>query len=164
MIFVGLGSNIGDREKNIAAALAGLAAHPQIRLGAISSLYQTAPVGFAAQPDFLNAVASLITTLPPEELLDVCLAVEHQLGRLRAERWGPRTIDIDLLLYHDVEYQSEKLILPHPRLRERCFVLVPLAEIAPDVPLFDRLTARELLTNCPDQQVHYYKQLTREEP
>jgi 2-amino-4-hydroxy-6-hydroxymethyldihydropteridine diphosphokinase len=163
MIVLGLGSNMGDRESNIVSALDGLAAHPRIRLNKTSSLYQTAPVGYLDQPEFLNAVASLTTTLSPLELLDVCLAVEQRLGRVRTMRWGPRTIDIDLLVYHDVICHSARLTLPHPRLKERCFVLVPLAEIAPETPVIDGLTARQLLANCLDQQVSVYKQLTREE-
>ena len=162
MIFLGLGSNLGDRENNIASALSSLAIHPQIQLCQTSSLYQTAPVGYLDQPDFLNAVVSLRTKLLPLELLDVCQAVEQQLGRVRTEKWGPRTIDIDLLVYHDLVCHSDRLTLPHPRLKERCFVLVPLAEIASDTPVSDGMTAVELLAGCLDQQVNIYKQVTRE--
>lgn len=159
MIFLGLGSNLGDREGNIASALDILAAHPQIRLHLVSALYQTAPVGYTDQPDFLNAVAGIETSLSPQELLDVCLETERRLGRVRTQRWGPRTIDIDLLVFDDLVCQSERLNLPHPRMKERCFVLMPLAEIAPDVQLPGGQTPRQLLQSCPDQQVRYYKQL-----
>ncbi len=158
MIFLGLGSNLGYREKNMTAALDLLAADPRIRLEATSSLYQTAPVGNTEQPFFLNAAVSLTTTLTPLELLDLCLEVELRLGRVRTERWGPRTIDIDLLVYDAVVCLSDRLTLPHPRLKERCFVLVPLAEIAPYQPLVDGLTAIQLLAHCSDQQVHLFKQ------
>lgn len=102
---------------------------------AVSAVYESKPVGVTAQPDFLNLVAQVATTHPPHELLDWCLQVEAGLGRARRERWGPRTIDIDLLIYDDVRIDDGKLILPHPRMHERSFVLVPLAEIAPELPL-----------------------------
>ncbi|MDR3589844.1 MAG: 2-amino-4-hydroxy-6-hydroxymethyldihydropteridine diphosphokinase [Negativicutes bacterium] len=162
MIFLGLGSNLGDREKNIISAIDSLAAHPRIRLSRLSSLYETAPVGKTDQPFFLNAVISLTTSLQPLELLDVCLEAERSLGRVRTERWGPRTIDIDLLIYDGVVCQSDRLTLPHPRLKERCFVLLPLSEIAPQQPLPGGLTAGELLTECPSQEVRLYKPLSRE--
>ena len=101
----------------------------------VSSLYETAPVGVTDQPDFLNAVAAVQTGLGPLETLDALLHIENQMGRVRTERWGPRVIDLDLLLYGGERVSSPGLTVPHPRLRERAFVLVPLAEIAPELRL-----------------------------
>ena len=112
-----------------------LGAEPAIELGRVSSLYETAPVGLTDQPDFLNAVAAVRTTLAPRDLLDRLLRVENRMGRVRNLRWGPRVIDLDLLLYGDAQVETLGLTVPHPRLRERAFVLVPLAEIAPDLRL-----------------------------
>ena len=135
MAYVGIGTNIGDRAANVAQALQALAAEPAIEFAEASSLYETAPVGKTDQPDFLNAVIALRTSLPPRDLLDALLHIENQMGRVRTLRWGPRVIDLDLLLYGDEQIQTPGLTVPHPRLRERAFVLVPLAEIAPDLRL-----------------------------
>lgn len=108
---------------------------PALEVVRASSLYETAPVGRTDQPDFLNAVALLRTSLPPRDLLDALLHVENRMGRVRTLRWGPRVIDLDLLLYGDAQVETPGLTIPHPRLRERAFVLVPLAEIAPDLRL-----------------------------
>lgn len=160
MILLGLGSNLGDREQHIAAAIRLLAACPSLTVCQTSSLYETEPVGIKEQPAFLNAVVSIKTTLEPEPLLEQCLAVEARLGRIRKERWGPRTIDIDLLLYEDRIYHSPQLSLPHPRLAERKFVLIPLAEVAGDRPIFAGKTAKELLAgHSDDNEVTYYKRL-----
>lgn len=158
MIFLGLGSNIGDREGNIRAAVAKLAAYPGIRVERVSSLYATAPVGYTDQPEFLNAVAAVTTTLEPPALLAACLALERELGRERLIRWGPRTIDIDVLLYDDAVVASDELTLPHPRLLERCFVLVPLAEIAPAEHLPGGRTAAEEAAACDASGVRLYKE------
>lgn len=141
--FLGLGSNLGDRRRWMARAVARLQAHPQITLKACSSLYANPPVGYQAQPDFLNAVVEVETSLTPAALLETALEVERCLGRERHLRWGPRNIDIDLLLYDDVEVAEPHLTVPHPRLQERAFVLVPLAEIAPDLRLPDGRSARQ---------------------
>jgi 2-amino-4-hydroxy-6-hydroxymethyldihydropteridine diphosphokinase len=124
--YVGLGANLGDREGTIRAAVAQLPG-----VVAVSPLRETDPVGVTDQPQFLNGVAELETELEPRELLDVLLAVERRLGRERRERWGPRTIDLDLLLYGDEVIDEDGLTVPHPRLRERRFVLEPLADLAP---------------------------------
>jgi 2-amino-4-hydroxy-6-hydroxymethyldihydropteridine diphosphokinase len=131
--WIGLGSNLGDRLGHIKKALGMIERIPETTLVAVSSLYDTAPVGRDDQPRFLNAVAEVATELPPRSLLGELLAIEDRCGRIRRDMWGPRTLDLDLLVYDDVEESSDELTVPHPRLTERAFVLVPLAEIAPDV-------------------------------
>ncbi|MBC8016101.1 MAG: 2-amino-4-hydroxy-6-hydroxymethyldihydropteridine diphosphokinase [Sporomusaceae bacterium] len=150
MIVIGLGSNIGDREKNIASAIQKIANHPEIHIDKVSSLYETKPIGVTEQPDFLNGVVSIDTALTPFKLLEVCLDVEYQMGRVRDQRWGPRNIDIDILVYHDHFIQDEVLQIPHPCLHERRFVLIPLQEIAGDVPIYQGLTPRQLLHKIND--------------
>ena len=126
LAYVGLGANLGDREGTIRAAVADLPG-----VVAVSTLRETDPVGITDQPRFLNGVAALETELAPRELLDALLAVERRLGRERGKRWGPRTIDLDLLLYGDEVIGEDGLTIPHPRLHERRFVLEPLADLAP---------------------------------
>jgi 2-amino-4-hydroxy-6-hydroxymethyldihydropteridine diphosphokinase len=133
--YIGLGTNLGDRLGNIQTALQKLADLPTIKLMRVSSLYETAPVGVTEQPDFLNVVAAARTSLAPQALLDALLHIENQMGRVRTERWGPRVIDMDLLLYGADQVALPGLTVPHPRLRERAFVVIPLAEIAPDLAL-----------------------------
>jgi 2-amino-4-hydroxy-6-hydroxymethyldihydropteridine diphosphokinase len=130
---LGLGGNVGDVAATFRQALADIAAAPGVRLVAASSLYRTPPWGPVAQPPFLNMAALIRTTLTPHALLDLCLAIEARHGRVRAERYGPRTLDIDILSYGDVAMSEGRLTVPHPRLSERAFALVPLAEIAPGV-------------------------------
>lgn len=133
--FVALGANLGDPAATLRAALGALANLPESRVVRSSSLYRTAPVGITEQPEFVNAVARLETSLAPETLLDQLLDIEQRFGRIRAERNGPRTLDLDLLLYDDQLLELPRLTLPHPRLHLRAFVLYPLAEIAPDLAL-----------------------------
>jgi len=133
--YLSLGANLGNKQETIGQALKELAAQPTIKVVAVSSLYQTTPVGLTDQPDFLNAAAAIQTTLTPQELLAHILQLEQQLGRVRTVRWGPRTIDIDILTFGSEEVNQPKLTIPHPRLAERLFALVPLAEIAPDLRL-----------------------------
>ncbi len=130
--YVGLGANLGDREQTLRAALDALGSTPGVDVVAVSSIRETEPVGYADQPRFLNAAAALETSLTPRELLDVLLEVERSLGRIRTgPRFGPRTIDLDLLLYGDERVDEPGLRVPHPRLAERAFVLEPLAELEP---------------------------------
>ena len=150
MIILGLGSNVGDRESNIVTAIRQLDKYIGIRIDKISSLYETKPVGVIDQPSFLNAVVSVSSTLSPNLLLQACLSIERQMGRVRIERWGPRNIDIDILSYHNVVIQDEVLQIPHPRLHERSFVLVPLSEIAGGIPIYKGLTPEELLQQVDD--------------
>ena len=133
--YVALGANLGDPKATVLAAFAALANLPESRVARCSSLYRTAPVGILSQPDFVNAVALLETALAPEALLDALLDIEARFGRIRRERNGPRTLDLDLLLYDDIELDLPRLTLPHPRLHLRAFVLLPLAEVAPDLAI-----------------------------
>lgn len=129
--FIGLGSNLGDREAMIRQALDALAALPQTELLRASSLYDTEPVGDVEQPNFLNAVAHLDTNLSARQLLWNLLLIEKRLGRERARRWGPRIIDLDLLLYGNELIEEADLRVPHPEMTRRAFVLVPLVELDP---------------------------------
>jgi 2-amino-4-hydroxy-6-hydroxymethyldihydropteridine diphosphokinase len=132
-VYLGLGANLGKRRETIDAALARLADHPAICVCAVSALIETAPVGGpAGQPNYLNGAAAIETNLDPAALLAELKRIEHDLGRRDGPRWGPRPIDLDILLYGDLALASPDLTIPHPRLRERRFVLEPLAEIAPD--------------------------------
>lgn len=129
--FVGLGSNLGEREAMIRAALEELSRLPETTLVRASSLYDTEPVGDVEQPNFLNAVAELDTQLTARQLLWNLMLVEKRLGRVRVQRWGPRTIDLDLLLYGDQVIEEDELRVPHPEMTRRSFVLVPLVELDP---------------------------------
>lgn len=144
--FIALGANIGHREKNITAALHALETTREVKVVKVSSLYETDPVGGPPQEKFLNAVAEVRTSLDAPRLMALCLRIEESLGRKRGERWGPRTIDLDILLFNDEIHSSEELTIPHPMMHERRFVLEPLAEIAPDVvhPTLEQ-TAADLL-------------------
>lgn len=133
--FIGLGSNLGDRLANLAAALNALETADGVHIAAVSHVYETEPWGVADQPPFANAVARLRTTLQADALLTLLLATEDVLGRERGVRYGPRVIDLDLLLYGDEEWASDRLVVPHPRLAERQFVVVPLLELAPEAHL-----------------------------
>jgi 2-amino-4-hydroxy-6-hydroxymethyldihydropteridine diphosphokinase len=126
--YVGLGSNLGDRLENLRRAVELLDASDGVAVVRTSSVYETDPVG-PPQPDFLNAVAEISTDLGPHELLARCKAIEAELGRTPGERWGPREIDLDLLLYGDERIDTGELVVPHPRMNERAFVLVPLREL-----------------------------------
>lgn len=126
---IGLGANLGDRAKTLRTAMARVRDAPGITNLVSSSLYETAPVGLTNQPLFLNAVVGVETTLTPEALLSELLKVETEFGRVRVERWGPRTLDLDLLAFESEERSTDDLQLPHPRMFERAFVLVPLLEL-----------------------------------
>ncbi|MDY6826289.1 MAG: 2-amino-4-hydroxy-6-hydroxymethyldihydropteridine diphosphokinase [Bacillota bacterium] len=156
--YIGLGSNIGSRLTNLRQSLTLLARIPSIRIKTVSPIYETEPVGGPVQGYYLNACASLLTTLPPETLMEAMLDVENRIGRIRIERWGPRTIDLDMLVYENMVMNTARLALPHPRLGERCFVLIPLSDIAPNLAIPGQgKTVRELLSKCPsEEEVRYY--------
>ncbi|PAF28345.1 2-amino-4-hydroxy-6-hydroxymethyldihydropteridine diphosphokinase [Paenibacillus sp. 7516] len=130
--YIALGANLGDREQTLLEALTLLDAHQDIEVLRCSSLYETEPVGYVDQPSFLNMAAAVQTRLTPEQLLTELLDVENRLGRVRDIRWGPRTVDLDLLWMDGQSRDTELLQLPHPRMGERAFVLVPLSDIVPE--------------------------------
>ena len=131
--YLGLGSNLGPRLNLLKTAVGELASLPQTEVLSLSSLYETEPVGVKDQPWFLNLVLVLHTAIPPEELLHRLKGIEGQMGREGGRRWGPRPIDLDILLYGDLILDSPRLVIPHPRMHQRSFVLLPLAELAPQL-------------------------------
>ncbi|MEM5583629.1 2-amino-4-hydroxy-6-hydroxymethyldihydropteridine diphosphokinase [Roseibium sp. AS2] len=149
---LGLGSNLGDPRFNLDEAVRRLEQTEGVTLVARSSDYRTPPWGPVKQDDFRNICVVVDTVLSPRDLLKRCLAIELELGRVRDERWGPRTIDIDVLIYGMERIAEADLEIPHPRMGDRAFVLIPLAEIWPDAPLADGRTAAEALETCPDQE------------
>ncbi len=142
-----LGGNTGDVAGAFCTTFKTLAAHSEVSLVARSSVWRTPPWGKLDQPDFLNMCVSLKTTLTPRALLNVCLAIELAAGRERSERWGPRPLDIDIISYDNISVDEVGLVIPHPRAHERAFVLVPLAEIAPDTMLAGE-RASDLAAKC----------------
>ena len=143
--YVALGSNLDDPEAQVRRGFTALAALPGTRLRARSRLYRTPPWGVVDQPAFVNAVAALETSLAPRELLEALLAIEAGAGRVRGVRYGPRSLDLDLLSYGDCELHEAGLTLPHPRLHERAFVLLPLADVAPGLEVPGQGRVAELL-------------------
>lgn len=131
--YIALGTNIEPRYTHLMEAIDSLDNHEAIRINKKSSIYETVPVGYLDQAYFLNMVLEIDTSLLPLELLDDCQRIEKQLGRERHIRFGPRTIDLDILTYNDKNMATERLLIPHPRMQERAFVLVPLAEVAPEL-------------------------------
>lgn len=128
--YIALGSNIDDRFTYLTNAINELNRHEKIKVVNVSSVYETDPVGYTEQSPFLNMVVSVMTTLNPHDLLAECLHIEFVLGRKREIKWGPRTVDLDILLYNQENMETDTLIIPHPRMHERAFVLIPLLEIA----------------------------------
>jgi 2-amino-4-hydroxy-6-hydroxymethyldihydropteridine diphosphokinase len=145
-VYLSLGGNLGDPAKSMGAALRMLDADAHTRITGVSSLYRTPPWGKLDQPDFLNAAAAISTGLAPRALLDLCLDAERKLKRVREERWGPRLIDIDILVFGDRVIHETGLEVPHPRMLERAFVLAPLAEIAPDLVVGGRSITDRLVS------------------
>jgi 2-amino-4-hydroxy-6-hydroxymethyldihydropteridine diphosphokinase len=135
--FLGLGSNLGDRLTNLQAAVDALQTEPGLRVTASSRVWETAPVGGPPQPDYLNAVIRVETDLSARDLLDAARRVEARLGRVRRERWGARSLDVDVLLYDEERIDEPELVVPHPRIAQRAFVLLPLLELEPDPILPD---------------------------
>ncbi len=151
--YVGIGANLGDPCSQVLLAFDELGGLPKSRLSARSSLYRSAPIGGVAQPDYVNAVARIETTLDPQELLCVLLQVEQRHGRERSVPNAPRTLDLDLLLHGTRQVNTPSLVLPHPRMHERAFVLTPLLEIEPGAAIPGRGPASEWLAKCADQSV-----------
>ena len=151
--YIGIGSNVGDREANCLRAVEFLAEAG--RVIAVSSLYCTEPVGYRFQEDFINAVAALETGRSPADLLAECQAIEHRLARTRTVRWGPRTADLDILLYGDLVMSMPELVIPHPLMATRRFVLAPLAEVAPVVmhPVLHKTSEQLLRALLPGDRV-----------
>jgi 2-amino-4-hydroxy-6-hydroxymethyldihydropteridine diphosphokinase len=150
--YIALGSNLGDSQKQLRDAIRALAELPHTRLLARSHFYRTPPWGVRDQPDFLNAVVVLETPLPPHDLLDALLDIERSAGRERnGERWGPRTLDLDLLHMAGETANDERLTLPHPHIAERAFVLLPLNELAPDLDIPGQGRVADLLRTVDTQ-------------
>lgn len=139
-VYLGLGSNLGDREENLEKAIDALSGFDEIEVTNRSSILETEPYGKTDQPEFLNMCVEIDTRMSPLSLLETVLGIEHSLGRVREEVWGPRIIDIDILLYEDLELELDDLSIPHKELHKRSFVLEPLSEIAPNVkhPTMDK--------------------------
>jgi 2-amino-4-hydroxy-6-hydroxymethyldihydropteridine diphosphokinase len=152
-VYIGLGSNLDEPECQVRKACAEISGLPGTQLNRCSSLYRTAPIGYADQPDFVNAVAEIHTDLEPLDLLDALRAIETGHGRIREFRNGPRTLDLDILIYSDLQIVSDDLVLPHPRAHQRAFVLLPLLEIAPDCVIAGVGPARQWLQSCDHQTI-----------
>lgn len=160
-VFVGLGSNLGGEietlykgpKAQLEQALVTLSEHSQIKLLKVSSFYQTPAIGPGEQADYVNSVAMLETSLTAYNLLDFLQSVENKHGRVRTERWGPRTLDLDILLYDQLIENSSRLTIPHPRLHERAFVLIPLADLDPNLVIANNQNVTQLLANCSSQGI-----------
>ncbi|MFC5590873.1 2-amino-4-hydroxy-6-hydroxymethyldihydropteridine diphosphokinase [Sporosarcina soli] len=143
--YISIGSNIGDRFRRLQEATLALHTYGGVEVLAVSSVYETEPVGYTVQANFLNLVVKIGTDLSAQDLLEACQKIEQELGRERTVRWGPRTVDLDILLYNNDNIAVEKLTVPHPRMHERAFVLIPLLEIEPSIahPVTGRLFSEE---------------------
>ncbi|AOH52828.1 2-amino-4-hydroxy-6-hydroxymethyldihydropteridine diphosphokinase [Peribacillus muralis] len=151
--YLSIGSNLGNRLDTFERAFQLFTENPHIRLTGCSSFYETDPIGYADQDCFLNAVLKVETDLQPEELLRVCMQIEQKLGRKRELRWGPRTLDLDILLYNHETIETEILSVPHPRMHERAFVIVPLMEVDPSIRIpHMHAPLSDLLEQIPDKE------------
>lgn len=151
--YISLGTNQGNRERFLKSAIKMLENHPQIALSDVSSIYETEPVGFTEQPKFLNMVVKLTTSLSAFELLELTQKIENELGRKRVIHWGPRTIDLDILLYNNDNIKSEQLSVPHPRMFERAFVIIPMLEIDHELVTLYKIDVESLQK---DQGIYFY--------
>jgi 2-amino-4-hydroxy-6-hydroxymethyldihydropteridine diphosphokinase len=150
--YISAGSNLGERYNYLKRATMLLHQNEKIKVVNASSIYETDPVGYLDQDRFLNMVIKVNTSLGAYELLDAIMAIEKELGRKREIRWGPRTLDLDILLYNQDNINSEKLIVPHPRMQDRAFVMVPLLEIQPDIKLPTKEGSFSSLDSIPDKE------------
>lgn len=153
--YIGVGSNISPREKYLRGGIETLEEHPAIKVTKRSSIYETDPVGYTDQPSFLNMVIQVETLLIPKHLYAICMGIEGDFARERTIRWGPRTLDLDILLYSEENIKSDRLIIPHPRMHERPFVLIPLLELAPPEEEWTSLSGKtisELVDELPDKE------------
>lgn len=149
LVYIGLGSNLADPEQQILSAIEAIAAIKQTTLLQQSSLYSSPPMGPQDQPDYINAVVCIDTTLSAHQLLDVLQHIEQEHGRIRQRHWGERTLDLDILVFADKVIEDERLSVPHPGMATRAFVLYPLAEIAPDLTIPGMGKLSTLLAQCP---------------
>jgi 2-amino-4-hydroxy-6-hydroxymethyldihydropteridine diphosphokinase len=151
VVYIGFGSNVGDRQQNVFNALLELQKSPFVSIQKVSSFYETDPVGYTEQADFINGVVEIATDLSPAQLLSFVQGIEQKLGRTRTVRWGPRMIDLDILLYDETVLKSDELVIPHREMHKRRFVLGPLAEIAPDIMIpGTEKTVSQLLNDTTD--------------
>ena len=151
-VYIALGSNMTGPHDQLDRALKSLSSIPEVQIVAVSDRYQTPAIG-PSQPDYINAAAQLMTSLSPESLLDTLQSIEQQQERVRTVRWGPRTLDLDILLYDNIVQDTQRLTIPHPRMAERAFVLLPLADINRDLALPCGKTVSQLLANCSVQGI-----------
>ncbi len=156
-VYIGIGANQGEREQNLREGIRGIKDLPSTKVTGISSLYCTGPVGYAEQDDFLNAVVQVITGLEPVDLLHGLQQIESEMGRVRTVRWGPRIIDLDIILYGNEEINLPEIQVPHPRLAERAFVLVPLAEFEPNL-ILSGIVISEKIKQVYSQKIYLFKQ------
>lgn len=163
-VVVALGSNLGGRLSSLQGAVDTLADTPEVRVLAVSRVYETEPVGGPAQDDYLNAVVLVESSLPPQRLLGRAQAIEDAFGRVRAERWGPRTLDVDLVAVGDLTIDEPELVVPHPRAAERAFVLVPWLDVDPDAVLPGKGPVRDLLAGLDRSGVRLRDDLELELP
>ncbi|QZY54816.1 2-amino-4-hydroxy-6-hydroxymethyldihydropteridine diphosphokinase [Crassaminicella profunda] len=150
--YLGIGSNMGNKKENIQKSIELLKKHADIEVSQISSFYETAPVGYTHQDWFLNIVVEIATNLDPYALLSYCQDIEKTLKRKRIIRWGPRTIDVDILLYENFTSTDEKLIIPHPRMHERAFVMIPLYEINKDL-ILNHIKIKDIIDKLKGEEV-----------
>ncbi|MEH7886636.1 2-amino-4-hydroxy-6-hydroxymethyldihydropteridine diphosphokinase [Bacillus sp. JJ1609] len=163
--YIALGSNMGDRYEYLKKAILLLESHKEVSVVNTSSIFETDPVGFTDQDQFLNMAVQVSTSLKPLELLDECLKIEEELGRKREIRWGPRTLDLDILMYNQENIETEKLTIPHPRMSERAFVILPLLEMDPNLmlPTMEK-PLKTCLQSIPDKEgVRIWKQKNGED-
>ncbi len=154
--YLGIGGNIGDTKSNIEETIELLKANSRIEVTKVSSIYETEPVGYTDQAWFLNIVVEIKTSLQPLDLLSACQDIENELKRERTIRWGPRTIDVDILLYEDFSSDSEVLTVPHPRMTERAFAMVPLYEINKDI-MINKTPIKEIIDNLKGEEIRIAK-------